>query len=182
MYSTIIPVAFTRILYNRLVKIYLKDLANIADEKVYPVDIVSYEVKDNLFLRRLENVEGDIAFYYDASDELRITYSLNGDMVCPCAISLEDVYVPFSLSDDEKVVNDPNGEGFFLNENKDLEDMVLYIVLPEVPIKVVKKEKIEYSRGDGWAFVSEKDYESAKKEEIDPRLQKLMEYRFEEED
>ncbi|MBR4469889.1 MAG: hypothetical protein IKS54_01050 [Erysipelotrichaceae bacterium] len=163
-------------------KIYLKDLANIANEKVYPVDIDSFEVKDNLFLRRLENVKGDIAFYYDASDEFRINYSLKGEMVCPCAISLEDVYVPFSLSEDEKIVNDPNEEGFFLNENKEIEDMVLYIVLPEVPIKVVKNEKIEYSRGDGWVFVSEKDYESAKKDEIDPRLQKLMEYRFEEED
>ena len=69
-----------------------------------------------------------------------------------------------------------------LGLNKDIEKMVLYIVLPEVPIKVVKKEKIEYSRGDGWAFVSEKDYESSKKDEIDPRLQKLKEYRFEEDD
>ena len=85
-------------------KIYLKDLANIADEKVYPVNIGVYEVEDNIFLRRLENVKGDITFYYDASDELRINYRVQGDMVCPCAISLEDVYVPFDLSDDDKVV------------------------------------------------------------------------------
>ena len=97
-------------------------------------------------------------------------------------ISLEDVYVPFDLSDDDKVVGKPDEEGFLMDENKDIEKMVLYIVLPEVPIKVVKKEKIEYSRGDGWAFVSEKDYESSKKDEIDPRLQKLKEYRFEEDD
>ena len=163
-------------------KIYLKDLANIADEKVYPVNIDAYEVEDNIFLRRLENVKGDITFYYDASDELRINYRVQGDMVCPCAISLEDVYVPFDLSDDDKVVGKPDEEGFLMDENKDIEKMVLYIVLPEVPIKVVKKEKIEYSRGDGWAFVSEKDYESSKKDEIDPRLQKLKEYRFEEDD
>ena len=135
-----------------------------------------------LSLRRLENVKGDITFYYDASDELRINYRVQGDMVCPCAISLEDVYVPFDLSDDDKVVGKPDEEGFLMDENKDIEKMVLYIVLPEVPIKVVKKEKIEYSRGDGWAFVSEKDYESSKKDEIDPRLQKLKEYRFEEDD
>lgn len=163
-------------------KIYLKDLANIADEKVYPVNIGVYEVEDNIFLRRLENVKGDITFYYDASDELRINYRVQGDMVCPCAISLEDVYVPFDLNDDDKVVGKPDEEGFLMDENKDIEKMVLYIVLPEVPIKVVKKEKIEYSRGDGWAFVSEKDYESSKKDEIDPRLQKLKEYRFEEDD
>ena len=133
-------------------------------------------------MRRLENVEGEIVFYYDASDELRIDYHLKGEMICPCAVTLEDVSVPFELSENEKIVSGQDEDGFFLDENKELEDMVLYIVLPEVPIKVVKNEKTVYSRGDGWVFVSEEDYESSKKDEIDPRLQKLKEYRFEEED
>jgi len=162
--------------------IYLNDLINLNKEKVYPVDIEKYEVKDNIFLRRLEDVEGDVSFYYDASDELRINYHLTGNMVCPCAISLEDVYVPFDLSEDEKVVYKEDEDGFYLNENKSIEDMALYIVLPEVPIKVVKKEKIEYSRGDGWSFVSEEDYKTSQKDEIDPRLQKLKEYKIEEDD
>ena len=163
-------------------KIYLKDLFNIANEKCYPVSIDSYVVQDNVFLRRLENVTGEIVFYYDATDELRINYQLQGEMVCPCAISLEDVYVPFELSDDDKVVNKPEEEGFLLDCDRTIEDIILYIVMPEVPIKVVKKEKIEYSRGDGWSFVSEEDYEASRKDEIDPRLQKLKEYRFEEDD
>ncbi len=163
-------------------KIYLKDLFNIADEKTYPVNIESYVVEDNVFLRRLEDVTGEIVFYYDATDELRINYHVQGEMVCPCAISLEDVYVPFELSDDDKVVNRPEDEGFLLDSDRMIEDIVLYIVMPEVPIKVVKKEKIEYSRGDGWSFVSEEDYEASRKDEIDPRLQKLKEYRFEEDD
>ena len=163
-------------------KIYLKDLMNIADEKVYPVDIDSYSVEDNLFLRRLENVVGDISFYYGPSDDLRVNYSLSGDFICPCAFSLEDVRVPFELNNDDPVVTKQNEEGFFLENMIDIEKAVLQIVLPEVPIKVEKKEKIEYSSGDGWSFVSEEDYESSRKDEIDPRLQKLMEYKFEEED
>ena len=163
-------------------KIYLKDLFNIGNEKCYPVSIDSYVVQDNVFLRRLENVTGEIVFYYDATDELRINYQVQGEMVCPCAISLEDVYVPFELSDDDKVVNKPEEEGFLLDCDRTIEDIILYIVMPEVPIKVVKKEKIEYSRGDGWSFVSEEDYEASRKDEIDPRLQKLKEYRFEEDD
>ena len=163
-------------------KIYLKDLFNIANEKCYPVSIDSYVVQDNVFLRRLENVTGEIVFYYDATDELRINYQVQGGMVCPCAISLEDVYVPFELSDDDKVVNKPEEEGFLLDCDRTIEDIILYIVMPEVPIKVVKKEKIEYSRGDGWSFVSEEDYEASRKDKIDPRLQKLKEYRFEEDD
>ncbi|MBQ1692283.1 MAG: hypothetical protein II017_05685, partial [Erysipelotrichaceae bacterium] len=105
-----------------------------------------------------------------------------GTMICPCAITLEDVEVPFSLKEDEPVVHKEDEDGFLLNESIEAEELAVHIILPEAPIKVVKKEKIEYSRGDGWAFVSEKDYESSKKDEIDPRLQKLKEYRFEEDD
>ena len=176
------PVLFTRLLYNRAVKICLKDLMNIADEKVYPVDIECLNVKDNVFLRRIEDAYGELVFYYDAADTLHVFYDLQGLMVCPDAITLEDVFLPFDLSEDEKVVFKPEEEGFLLDSDRPMEELLEMIVLPEVPIKVVKKEKIEYSRGDGWVFVSEEDYNASKKDEIDPRLQKLKEYRFEEDD
>ncbi len=163
-------------------EISLKDLMRISDEKVCPVHIAAYPVEDGIFLRRLENVEGRIVFYYDVMDELRIAYDLKGDMICPCAISLEDVRVPFEVGEDEKIVGRQDEEGFYLNEPVSVEELVLQIVFPEVPIKVVKTEKIEYSRGDGWSFVSEEDYEASKEDRVDPRLQKLKEYRFEEDD
>ena len=165
-----------------LMKIYLKDLMNIMDVRSYPIDMKCREITDNLFLRRLEDVKGDISFYYGVNDELRISYSLTGTMICPCAFTLEDVEVPFSVKEDEEVVHREDEDGFLLNESMEAEDLATLIILPEAPIKVVKKEKIEYSRGDGWSFVSEEDYESSRKDEIDPRLQKLREYKFEEED
>ena len=164
------------------VKIFLKDLVNIADQKVYPVHFNFIEAKDQTFLRRLENVEGDLTFYYDAADDLRVNYVLTGTMICPDAITLEDVKIPFDIEEDEKVVDKPEEEGLLLDDNRELQEMVESIVFSEVPIKVVKNEKIEYSRGDGWSFVSEEDYESSREDQIDPRLQKLKEYKFEEDD
>ena len=170
------------LLYNINVIINLRDLLNISDLKRYVVDIDTYSFDDNLFLRSLKDVQGDISFYYDASDKLHISYDLSGYMICPDAITLEDVEVEFHLNEDELVVHNEKDDGFYFNESKSLEDMVAYIVSPHAPIKVVKNKKIEYSRGDGWSFVSEQDYEKSKKDEIDPRLQKLMEYKFEEDD
>lgn len=161
-------------------KILLKDLVNIADEKIYEFDIKSLDVENNIFLRRIEEVQGYICFYYDASDELRVEYHLGGNMICPDAITLQDVKVPFELQDEDKVVHKEDEEGFYLGKDMSIEEMALYLVGPEVPIKVVKNEKIEYSRGDGWSFVSEEDYKSSREDEIDPRLQKLKEYKFEE--
>ena len=165
-----------------VMKIYLNDLKRISTRRDYPVSIDRYDIEDNIYLRRLENVEGYIAFYYDHENDLRISYDLKGYMICPCALTLEDVEVPFEIQDDENVVHDENEEGFYLKDSLEIENMVYYIVLPEVPIKVVKNEKIEYPRGDGWVFVTEEELESSKKDEIDPRLQKLAEYRFEEDD
>lgn len=161
-------------------KINLRDLLSMSNEKMYPIDEENIIIEDNVYIRRIKNVAGDITFYYDALDELRINYQLSGTMVCPCAITLEDVEVDFDIAQDEKVVQELDEDGFYFKESVEAKDLAAQIVLPEAPIKVVKNEKIEYSRGDGWSFVSEKDYEDSKKNEIDPRLQKLMEYKFEE--
>ena len=161
-------------------KIMLRDLLNIADEKLYQVNVLEHKVENNIFLRGIKDVEGDISFYYDSLDKLRINYEIKGYMVCPDSITLEDVDVFFHLCDDTEVTNNENEEGFFLNRDMNIEEMVLHIVLPEVPIKVEKNEKIGYSSGDGWSFVSEEDYKSSRADEIDPRLQKLKEYKFEE--
>ena len=152
----------------------------MSNEKMYPIDEENIIIEDNVYIRRIKNVAGDITFYYDALDELRINYQLSGTMVCPCAITLEDVEVGFDIAQDEKVVQELDEDGFYFKESVEVKDLAAQIVLPEAPIKVVKNEKIEYSRRDGWSFVSEKDYEDSKKNEIDPRLQKLMEYKFEE--
>lgn len=161
-------------------KINLRDLISMSNEKMYPIDEKDIIIEDNVYIRRIKDVSGDITFYYDAMDELRVNYQLSGTMICPCAITLEDVEVPFDIAQDEKVVQELDDDGFYFKESMEAKDLAAQIVLPEAPIKVVKNEKIEYSRGDGWSFVSETDYESSKKEEIDPRLQKLMEYKFEE--
>lgn len=163
-------------------KIYLKDLVNIADQKSYEIDFKEITIDNNIFIRRLINVKGDATFYYDVSDKLRINYQIVGTMVCPDAYTLDDALLDFDLSEDEEVTKDEDYDGFYMKEDIELKDLVLQIILPEVPIKVVKNEKIEYSRGDGWTFVSEEEFHSSKEKQVDPRLQKLSEFKFEEGD
>ena len=49
----------------------------------------------------------------------------------------------------------------------------------EVPLKVVKEGIKEYPKGDGWEVVKEEDYTKSKKDDIDPRLAKLKEFKLE---
>ena len=152
------------------------------DSLEYDVDFDCIEVSNNPYLNRLENVKGYIHFYYDVIDKLKINYHLVGDFICPCAITLQDVDVAFDMQDEDNVIFDENDDGFYIYGDMNLEELVLFIVTPEIPIKVVKNKKIDYSINGEFSFVSEEQYESEKRNKIDPRLQKLKEYKFEEDD
>lgn len=158
-----------------------RELLNLKGKKVYEYQI-EYERFDNLYLRALEEVNAKITLYYDALDQLCATLDIEGDMVCPCAITLEDVNVPFEIHDETRLSFTEEEDAYFVNENLDIKELILTFILPEVPIKVVKNEKIEYPRGDGWRVMTEDDFDQMKKSEIDPRWQKLTEYKFDEEE
>lgn len=160
-------------------KILLRDLHNISDEKNYEVDIKDIEINDNIYLKRIIDTKGKITFFYDINDELNIEYHLEGIMICPDSYTFEDVEVPFELEDSLKVVTSENEDGFYFIDNLSIEEFVSYIVLPEVPISVEKKGETRYYSGDGWTISSEEAYNEDSKRRIDPRLEKLLEYKEE---
>lgn len=145
--------------------IYLKDLGNIVDEKVYEFYFDSIEIQNNLFIRRIEKVDGYFIFYYDESDKLKIEYKMVGNMICPDAYTLEDVEVPFEIEETENAITSMENEGIYLQSTTNEADIVKQIILPIVPIKVAKNEKIEYSNKCDWSFSKEEDFVRE-----DPRL------------
>lgn len=156
-----------------------KELVNIADEKVYPIDIKEIVLPNDPYLKRVEDVKGNITFYYDYEDKLVIEYDLIGKMVCPDPYTLEDVYVNFHLEDADDVAFKDTEEGFYIYEDMDDSQLVLAIVIPEVPIKVENSNKTMYDSGDDWRVMSEEEYDASQKNKIDPRLAKLLEYKEE---
>ncbi len=159
--------------------ICFKDLRNIADERRIEVDIPFIEIKDNTYIYSVKDTKGYISFFYDYEDNLCIKYQLEGIMLCPDCYSFEEVEVPFSIEDEDKVALKEDEEGFYFYDNMSLEDFVLFIVLPEVPIMVENPDKKRYYSGDGWTISSEEEYNKHSKEVIDPRLAKLLEYKEE---
>ena len=160
-------------------QIRVRDLLNIADEKVYEVDINNIKIDNYPYLRSIKEVKGYITFYYDVMDKLYIEYSLSGIMVCPDSYTLKDVDVDFDIESDEPVVFKENEDGFFIYGDMDLVELVKIIVLPEAPIKVEKNNKTMYHYGDDWSFMSEEEYDKTKKNKIDPRLEILKDYKEE---
>ena len=59
----------------------------------------------------------------------------------------------------------------------DLNPLIFQLILSQVPLKVVK-EVIEYPKGDGWEVLKEEDYIKSKSQVTDPRLEKLKEFKI----
>ena len=156
-----------------------KDLINLKKDREYKIDLKEYHIENNIFLRGLKDVEGYLAFSLNYDDDPIIDYHLVGKMICPCAITNEDVEVDFDIEDNELIAFKEDDEGYYFPDGMEINDLIAYIISPEAPIKVVKKGKIEYPRGDGWALLSEAE---EKKSKIDPRLAILKEYKFDKEE
>ena len=137
-------------------------------------------------LRKLEDVhvEGDI--HYDPSSELAIAnIHVSGTMVVPCSISLEDVEVDFDTTSTETYTFAKNVEDLDVDVHETKKDIVeLYpaifqLIVMEIPFKVVKPGA-KYPKGKGWEVVNEEELRESKKDQIDPRLAKLKEFKIEE--
>ena len=159
--------------------IRIRDLAGIKDEKRIDVDVDSVIMENDPYLKRLEKVKGYILFYYDYDEKLKIEYKLKGIMICPEPFTLDDVSVKFSLDEKDDVCFSEMEEGFLIRGDTELNELLLNICLPEVPIKVEKQSKTSYHYGDSWSVMSVEEYDMKQKDRIDPRLAKLLDYKEE---
>lgn len=98
---------------------------------------------------------------------------VSGSMVCPCAISNEDVYIPISIQEDVIFNGD---EEYEFDSELDVKALVYDFISKEIPIKVVKSGKIEYPIGDGWKVMTEDELVKERQQNLDPRWAKLQEF------
>lgn len=161
-----------------------KELTNLVD--VSFDEELSFDLHDFKKLDRLKDLRHVIVKgtgHYDCSSQrFEADLNLTGEMIVPCAVTLEDVVVPFETSGHE-VFSFLNTEDEDIHECRkdflDLYPVIFQLIMSEVPLKVVK-EGAKYPKGDGWEVLTEEEYRNRERNEIDPRLAKLKEFKFEE--
>ena len=134
-------------------------------------------------IRGLHDVTVSGNIHYDTiSDRVFADLDIEGVMIVPCSITLEDVEYDFHTKSLE-VFSFEKTEDEDVHEVKgdvvELLPVIFQLILLEVPLKVVKEGIKEYPKGDGWEVVKEEDYLKSQKDEIDPRLAKLKEFKLE---
>jgi uncharacterized protein len=157
-----------------------KDEGFSIDEKVNLPDVTSRDPE----VRKLTpvHVKGFVEF-----NPAYLTFHLtvSGEMTLPCAITLQDVLYPFNIRTaetyplkDEKdleiedtpveVIHSVEGDDIDLNA------ALTEAILVEKPMRVISEEAMKDARleGQGWAMITEQE----KKEQVDPRLEKLKKF------
>lgn len=134
-------------------------------------------------IRGLQDVTVSGNVHYEASSErVFADLDIEGVMIVPCSITLEDVEYDFHTKSlevfsfektDDEDVHEVKGDVV------ELLPVIFQLIVMEVPLKIVKEGLTQYPKGDGWEVVKEEDYTKSKKDDIDPRLAKLKEFKLE---
>ena len=127
-------------------KLYALNKLSIDEEVIIPE-----EYYKNAGVRSLSKVKvnGDVTVNYEENIELHLNVS--GEFIIPCAITLDDVIVPFNTFIEEEIDQNKLNDEFFL----DLLDVLWENIVLEIPVRVVKEGvKSEDLYGEGWELVT----------------------------
>lgn len=146
------------------------------------------KIEDDVFAKNaLINAVKDVhvsgsGYLDDENDRFYVKMNVTGIMYCPDAITNEDVEVPLDTESSETYVfgeTEDDSERVVTDEVIDLIPAVIDDILLEVPLQVTDTAEDEYPQGDGWKVYSEADYEQSRKDQDDPRLAKLKQFKDE---
>ena len=130
-----------------------------------------------------KDVHADGSCYLDTeTDEVYVTLNVQCIMICPDAITNEPIEVPLETSVEEIYVfeeSDEDGVRYADKEVIELLPAVIDAIMLEVPLQVTEAAEGEYPEGDGWKVFSEAEYQESRKDQIDPRLAILKQFKDE---
>ncbi len=121
--------------------------------------------------------------HLDSSEDIfYVDLYVDGTMLCPDAITGEEIEVPFETDSQEVYVfeeTEEDGARVVTNEVIELLPAVIDDILLEVPLQVTEVSEDEYPEGDGWKVYSEAEYQESRKDQLDPRLAVLKQFKDE---
>lgn len=144
------------------------------------IEISSSAFDGNSRINAVKDVHVDgSGFLDDGEDRFYADIHVTGIMLCPDAITGEEIEVPFETDSDEVYVfedTDEDGVRIVKDDVIELLEAVIADILLEVPLQVTEAAEGEYPEGDGWKIYSEAEYQESLKDQIDPRLAILKQF------
>lgn len=153
-----------------------KDFNKYLNKKLYPEINIKAQDFNDPYLRDLKDVWYEIEILGE-----KISVKMTGIMICPCAITCEDVENRFEIS--EFLSLEKNDEfDYFIENDLDTDEIALFFIKQEIPFQVVKKGEIVYPKGDGWKILSEQEFLRQQQNQTNSCFKKMLELNIDEEE
>ena len=133
-------------------KIDLRKLYGLGKININENVVIGEDLYSKMGVRSMSEVlvSGNVSINYEENIELDLNVS--GTFIMPCAITLEDVEVPFQTKIEEEISGNNLNNDFFL----DLLDILWENIVLEIPLKVVKEGvELKNLEGQGWKVINE---------------------------
>ena len=133
-------------------KIDLRKLYGLGKININENVVIGEDLYSKMGVRSMSEVlvSGNVFINYEENIELDLNVS--GTFIMPCAITLEDVEVPFQTKIEEEISGNNLNNDFFL----DLLDILWENIVLEIPLKVVKEGvELKNLEGQGWKVINE---------------------------
>lgn len=147
------------------------------------VEIDPKEFTDNILIHDTKDVHvSGSGFLDDENDRFYCEMHIEGIMIVPDSITNEEIEYAFETDSNEVYAFDETDEDArpVSDEVIDLMDAIVDAILLEVPLEVSELDEDEYPEGDGWKVYSEAEYQESRKDQVDPRLAILKQFKSDE--
>lgn len=91
-------------------------------------------------------------------DELIVlSFKLKGEVMTTCAYTLEEIPYNYNISETVELEGNEDDEFEIINEQIDIDQIIVTLIVSNVPMKVIKKGAKLPSSGQGYRVLSEED-------------------------
>ena len=125
------------------------------------IDFSSYQ-GDPYHVRSIKSCHMDLSvFNYD--ELLVLSFKIKGEVMTTCAYTLEEIPYQYSVKETVELAGNEDDEFEIINETIDIDEILITLIISNVPMKVVKKGAKLPSNGDGYQVMSEDEANERKK-------------------
>jgi len=147
----------------------------------YKEDIdLSYFKGDQYHVRSIKSCHMDLdVTNYD--DLITLYFKINGEVLTSCSYTLEEIPYEYKVSDVIELNGNEDDEFEIKNEMIDIDEILITLIVENIPFKVIKKGAKLPENGDNYRFISEEEALKEKEEKGKPSpFDILDDYEFDE--
>ena len=125
------------------------------------IDFSSYK-GDPYHVRSIKSCHMDLSVLnYD--ELVVLSFKIKGEVMTTCAYTLEEIPYQYDIKESVELAGNEDDEFEMINETIDIDQILITLIVSNIPMKVIKKGAKLPSNGDGYRVLSEEDALKEKK-------------------